>query len=129
MGCYSMSKYPEHDGLETSDEVLDALRDVAAQEGIDFMQLWEDGYTNNLSTDDVVSRIQQHIIQNVAPDDLAEQYYWGRDTIIHIPQKHDFSISGYEAIERTVTSANKSSGRIYLPNAWIGKRVMVVRLE
>jgi hypothetical protein len=40
-----------------------------------------------------------------------------------------FSISGYEAIERTVTPANKSSGRVYLPNAWIGKRVMIVRLE
>lgn len=40
-----------------------------------------------------------------------------------------FAINGYEAIERTVTPANKSSGRIYLPNAWIGKRVMVVRLE
>lgn len=42
---------------------------------------------------------------------------------------HSFSVSGYEAIERTVTPANKSSGRVYLPNAWIGKRVMIVRLE
>lgn len=42
---------------------------------------------------------------------------------------HIFSISGYEALERTVTPANKSAGRVYLPVSWIGKRVMVVRLE
>ena len=42
--------------------------------------------------------------------------------------KDSFQIRGYEVIEKTVTSAG-SSGKIYLPVAWIGKRVKVVRIE
>jgi len=41
---------------------------------------------------------------------------------------HEFNIKGYEAIEKTVRSGNTSS-RINLPADWIGKKVMVVRLE
>lgn len=44
-------------------------------------------------------------------------------------QIHEFNIYGYEAVEKTVASGNKSSARINVPTSWQGKRVMVVRLE
>jgi putative transposon-encoded protein len=42
--------------------------------------------------------------------------------------KDSYNIRGYEVIEKTVTSAG-TSGKIYLPVTWIGKRVKVVRIE
>jgi hypothetical protein len=42
---------------------------------------------------------------------------------------HEFKISGYEAVVKTVASGNKSSARINVPPSWQGLRVMVVRLE
>jgi hypothetical protein len=126
-----MSRYPEYDGLDTSDEVLDALFDIAADEGIEFMQLWEDGCTETLSNDDVISKVQLYILCNVDPDDLADEYYWGRDNIIHIctDAKHEFKIVGFEAIKRIVRSGSQTSSRINLPPDWQGKKVMVIRLE
>lgn len=40
----------------------------------------------------------------------------------------EYKIEGYEVILKTVTSAG-SSGKIYLPVGWIGKRVKVVRID
>lgn len=42
--------------------------------------------------------------------------------------KDTFQIRGYEVIEKVVTAAG-TSGKIYLPVNWIGKRVKVVRIE
>jgi len=39
-----------------------------------------------------------------------------------------FQIDGHEVIIKTVTDA-KTSGKIYLPVSWIGKKVKVVRIE
>jgi putative transposon-encoded protein len=39
-----------------------------------------------------------------------------------------FQIHGYEVIEKEVTNAG-TSGKIYLPVNWIGKKVKVVRIE
>lgn len=37
-------------------------------------------------------------------------------------------VDGYEMLEKTVRSQG-TSGRVYLPVSWIGKRVKVVRIE
>lgn len=42
--------------------------------------------------------------------------------------KDSFEIHGYEVIEKIVTNAG-TSGKIYLPISWIGKRVKIVRIE
>lgn len=39
-----------------------------------------------------------------------------------------YQIKGYEVIIKTVTDA-RTSGKIYLPVNWIGKRVKVIRIE
>ncbi len=36
-----------------------------------------------------------------------------------------FEVFGEEMVEKTVTQSNKS-GRVYLPQDWIGKRVKVI---
>jgi len=45
------------------------------------------------------------------------------------PIYHDFTIYGFEGREFTVRSGSNTSARINVPLEWIGKRVMVVRLE
>lgn len=39
------------------------------------------------------------------------------------------TVDGYEAREFTVRSGNASSARINVPLDWIGKKVLVIRLE
>lgn len=39
-----------------------------------------------------------------------------------------YQIEGFEVIIKTVTDAG-SSGKLYVPVAWIGKKVKVVRIE
>ena len=41
----------------------------------------------------------------------------------------NFEINGYEAREFIVRSGNNSSARLNVPLAWLGKKVMVIRLE
>jgi len=43
--------------------------------------------------------------------------------------KHTFTITGFEAVEKTVTKGSQTSARINVPLDWEGKKVMVVRLE
>lgn len=47
---------------------------------------------------------------------------------IEYPDQHEFCIKGVEAREFVVRSGG-TSARINVPVDWIGKRVMVVRLE
>lgn len=39
-----------------------------------------------------------------------------------------FYVNGYELIIKRVTDA-KTTGKVYLPKDWIGKRVKVIRME
>jgi hypothetical protein len=43
--------------------------------------------------------------------------------------RHEFRIVGIEAREFTVRSGSQTSARINVPAEWIGKKVMLVRLE
>ena len=40
-----MTQYPEHDGLNTADEIIEALIDIAEKDNTTFEQVWRDGYT------------------------------------------------------------------------------------
>jgi putative transposon-encoded protein len=42
--------------------------------------------------------------------------------------KFTISLKGYDSIDRTVKTA-QISGRVFVPKAWIGKRVKVILLE
>lgn len=51
--------------------------------------------------------------------------------VVHDPEPlyHEFRIAGIEAREFTVRSGSQTSARINVPAEWIGKKVMLVRLE
>jgi hypothetical protein len=51
--------------------------------------------------------------------------------VVHDPETlyHEFRIVGIEAREFTVRSGSQTSARINVPAEWIGKKVMLVRLE
>lgn len=53
------------------------------------------------------------------------------DELEHLeyPILHEFRIVGIEAREFTVRSGSNTSARINVPAEWIGKKVMVVRVE
>jgi len=40
----------------------------------------------------------------------------------------EFHMKGYEIVQKKVKPAG-TSGRVYVPNSWVGKLVKVVRLE
>lgn len=40
-----------------------------------------------------------------------------------------FSIEGFEIMHKVVADDKADSGRLYVPKAWKGKKVAVVRLE
>lgn len=42
--------------------------------------------------------------------------------------KMTIEVDGYQVIEKIVKAAG-NSGRVYVPNNWVGKRVKVVLLE
>ncbi|MCD6461904.1 MAG: DUF2080 family transposase-associated protein [Thermoplasmata archaeon] len=43
-------------------------------------------------------------------------------------EKDVFQVWGYELIIKRVTDA-KTTGKVYLPKDWIGKRVKVIRMD
>lgn len=48
----------------------------------------------------------------------------------YLERAEQYLVRGFEKIEnKIVKPGSQSSGRIYLPEAWIGKRVTVVRLD
>lgn len=43
-------------------------------------------------------------------------------------QKFSISIEGYEILEKEVKETG-NSGRVYVPKAWIGKKVKIILIE
>lgn len=43
-------------------------------------------------------------------------------------EKQKFNIEGYEILTKTAMSAN-SSGRIYVPKRWVGRKVIIILTE
>lgn len=40
-----------------------------------------------------------------------------------------FEIEGQDYLEKTVSKQSDTTGKIYLPGAWIGRRVVVILLD
>jgi hypothetical protein len=45
------------------------------------------------------------------------------------PTVMEIKIEAYEVIEKTVARGTNTTGRVYLPKEWIGKRVKVFLME
>ena len=53
-----------------------------------------------------------------------------KDNYYDLPENiKEFKIKGIEVIEKTVADDKSSSGRIYVPKSWAGKKVSIARLE
>ena len=64
-------------GLETSIEVYNAIRWIAQQDNYSAKKLWEDGYTDKHSYDEVEELIKQYIRETIPEDEIRSKYYWG----------------------------------------------------
>jgi len=43
--------------------------------------------------------------------------------------KCEINTTGYAFIEKTVTVSNNTSGKIYVPRKWVGKKVLIILKE
>ncbi|MDV0442358.1 DUF2080 family transposase-associated protein [Methanorbis furvi] len=44
-------------------------------------------------------------------------------------EKAEIKLSGYAMVEKMVKAGTNTSGRVYVPKSWIGRRVTVVLLD
>jgi len=72
-----MTQNPEYDGLNTDDIIIEALLEIAEKDSTTFEQIWEDGYTQIHSADEVEELIKKYIRENVKPEDVEDYYIWG----------------------------------------------------
>lgn len=83
-----------------------------------------DLYIGELNEDDAIAMkqyfdtiysfiLEQIITQNINPLDKSQR----------------FVINGFEALGKTATASSAGSSRVYVPKAWQGCRVMVIRLD
>jgi hypothetical protein len=66
-------------GLETSIEVYNAIRWIADLDNYPAKELWENGYTDKHSYDEVEELIKQYIREIIPVDEIKSKYYWGKD--------------------------------------------------
>ena len=66
-------------GLGTSIEVYNAIGWIADLDNYSAKKLWEDGYTDKHSYDEVEELIKQYIRENIPEDEIDSKYYWGKD--------------------------------------------------
>ncbi len=52
----------------------------------------------------------------------------GKETMARARKESKFEVFGEEMVEKLVAKSG-SSGRVYLPPDWIGKRVKVIRVD
>ena len=58
-------------------------------------------------------------------EELADILEWHSEKI----QPQEYTISGFDKLEKTVSPGNATSGRIFLPKSWEGSRVSVIRMD
>jgi len=88
-----MIRYPEYDGLNTDDEVIDALISIAKKDNTTFNQIWEDGYTERHNVEEITKLVKRHILKNTKIEDLEEFYNWGCCEKVWIIKKENSRIS------------------------------------
>lgn len=57
----------------------------------------------------------------ITPEDIA--------SVLELYAPHTFTIRGHAAVRKTVKSGSSTTGRVYVPNAWGGREVMVILLD
>ena len=67
----------EANSLETSIEVYNAIGWIAEMDNYPAKKLWENGYTDKHTYEEVTELIKQYIRENVPKDEIREKYYWG----------------------------------------------------
>ena len=63
--------------LATSIEVYNAIRWIADLDNYSAKKLWENGYTDKHSYNEVDELIKQYIRENIPVDEIDSKYYWG----------------------------------------------------
>lgn len=117
--------------IGTSIEVADALIDIAEEDGCTFDDVWENGYTPKADADEVLARVRVHIRENVPPEDLGVEYYWGVETVPmggESPRPDHYQIEGYEVLEKLATTYG-TGAHVCVPRGWGGHRVKIIRID
>lgn len=89
-------KYPELDGLETSDIVIDALINIARLDGILFMELWTNGSTSTRDSAETVRLVKEYIWEHIGSE-ADDEYYWGIEKIDMREMKKEIEHVGWYA--------------------------------
>jgi len=63
--------------LETSIEVFNAIGWIAEMDNCSAKKLWENGYTDKHTYEEVTELIKQYIREIIPKDEIASKYYWG----------------------------------------------------
>jgi len=92
---------------------------------IDYNRLFGDGYIEAEDEEDYYREHPEELDKKIEELKLKVKESTNHDE----EQIHKFEIYGYEAVEKTVASGNKSSARINVPPSWQGDTVMVVRMR
>lgn len=124
--------------INTSIEVVDALTDIAEEDGCTFDEVWENGNTPKAGDDEVLARVRAHILANVPEDELRGRYFWG-ETAIDMgmrgemreaaPAPDTYTLHGYQILDKVAKFSGGTAARVYVPKAWGGKRVKVVLVD
>ena len=66
---------------QTDEIIMDALTKIAREDETDLEKLWQDGYTEKHSSEEVEEMVKAYIRENVKPEDMEEFYNWGIEKI------------------------------------------------
>lgn len=66
---------------QTDEIIMDALTKIAREDVTDLEKLWQDGYTETHSSEEVEDMVKAYIRENVKPEDIEEFYNWGIEKI------------------------------------------------
>lgn len=114
----------EYDGLETSDEIIEAIESIASGRACDensgAWNVWQ-------SPKPVDYQKIEKYLDTKYPGWRKEGLFWGWGGKWS-GETHEFILHGLECIEKTV-KLHSTSAHVGVPRKWTGCRVAVVRLD
>jgi len=114
----------DYDGLETSDEIIEAIESIASgracDEDSEAWNVWQSPKTEHYQ------KIEKYL-DGKYPGWRKEGLLWGWGGK-WTGETREFSLHGYEVLEKTV-KPHATSAHVGLPISWTGCRVAVVRLD
>jgi putative transposon-encoded protein len=124
MGTGILMSGNEYDGLETSDEIIEAIENIASGRACDensaAWNVWQSPKQNDYK------KIEKYLDEKY-PNWRKEGLLWGWGGK-WTGETHKFTLHGYEVLEKTV-KPHATSAHVGLPKNWIGCRVAVIRLD